>query len=116
MELFKPSNKILEMICSDGNSVQRNYEIFPFGTHEEMSLLCGLYISGIYGKLLDFYRVGLEENRKRFYFKGTYNIFGEIFKNWIDHSPEDLDLMTGLFLGDKVFVMVFTTEVLFSKT
>lgn len=31
MELFKPSEKVLEMICKDNEEPTISYKIFPFG-------------------------------------------------------------------------------------
>jgi hypothetical protein len=105
MELFKPSDKVLEMICSKNKKPLTQYEIYPFGSLEEMENLQMQYCSGIFEKIILFYREdGMaldEESKKRLNHQGIYNVIGESFKNWFDHAPENSNLVTGLFLGSK---------------
>ncbi len=103
MGLFKPSERVLEMICSDKETPLIQYEIYPFGSEKEMQDLLVQYCSGVFEKIINFYRedgLGLnEENKRRLNYQGISHVLVESFKNWIDHSPENSNLITGLFLG-----------------
>jgi hypothetical protein len=114
MDLFKPSKKVLEMICHERKSPLSSYEVFPFGTNKEMEELQCQYCSGTFAKIIEFYReegLGLnEETKRRLDYQGIYNVVGESFKNWLDHSPKNSNLVTGLFLGNKGVCYGFQDE------
>lgn len=104
MELFKPSKKVLEIICDNENPVI-SYQIYPFGSHKEMQEICSLNEAGLYEQIINFYRkdgIALnEKSKERLNYEGIYGVIGEVFKNWVYHSPENLDLSVGLFFGSK---------------
>jgi hypothetical protein len=99
MELFKPSDKILKMICSENEIPLIQYEVFPFSSYEDMQKNQGLYLEGIRGKILRFYEMFSEENKERVDLHKTLYLCNEAFKNWVNHSPENSSLESGLFLG-----------------
>jgi len=105
MGLFKPSDKILEMICLNGEKPLVQYEVYPFGSLEEMEGLQVQYCCGVFEKIIHFYRedgIALDdESKSRLNHQGISNVISESFKNWIDHAPENSILTTGLFLGPK---------------
>jgi len=105
MDFFKPSKKVLEMICNKGENPIISYEIFPFGSNREMEKILVLSEEGLFGKIIGFYRnegIGLnEETKRRLDYQGVHNVVGEVFKNWADHSPENSNLISGFFFGSK---------------
>ncbi len=105
MDFFKPSKNVLEMICSEGEMFLASYEVFPFSSQREMHELLVLYCTGIFEKIIHVYKdegIALsEEAKRRLNYQGINNVIGELFKNWIDHSPEDSTLFTGSFFGLK---------------
>jgi hypothetical protein len=105
MELFKPSKKVLEMICSEKDDLTALYEIFPFGENKEMEETRILSEVGLFESIIEFYRkegIALnEKTRQRLDYQGIHNVIGEVFKNWTDHSPENSNLISGFFFGSK---------------
>jgi hypothetical protein len=105
MNLFKPSRKVLEMICSKSNKPLIQYEIYPFG--EDMGMFETSFLGevGLYEKIIHYYNdEGMSlsmEGKSRLNYQGIHHVFGETTKNWLDHSPENLNLTVGLFFGDK---------------
>ncbi|MGV8162724.1 MAG: hypothetical protein ACP5N2_05340 [Candidatus Nanoarchaeia archaeon] len=101
MDLFMPSEKILEKICLEGEKPLVHYEIYPYGSAEEMYSNRSIYQVGLFEKIRHFYRLELDGDIDRLDIQGIQDVSGELFKNWMDHSPENSILMTGLFLGRK---------------
>lgn len=105
MDFFKPSEKVLEMICEEGENLIFSYEVFPFGSIKEMEELTPLYCTSMFEKIIHLYReegIALSEKaKKRLNYQGIYNVIGELFKNWIDHAPENSTFFTGSFFGSK---------------
>jgi len=115
MELFKPSKKVLDMICSDGKKVLSMYEIYPFGVYDEMMNLVRLYVPGILEKVWTFYELNLEKDRNRLNIQGVFGFLTEIFYNWATHSADGTDFFSGLFLGDLGVCHGFKDENFFKK-
>ncbi len=101
MDLFKPSTKILEIICKEKEKPLVSYEIFPVDFYEEMVNMSILYIESLYKKLSSFYNIKFENNKSRLNCQGVSFVALECFNNWIEHSLGNSNLFTGLFLGDK---------------
>jgi len=96
-----PSKKILDAICVEGENSVVHYEVYPYGTTSEMYFLQEIYQIGIFEKIRSFYRISLRGNQDRLDVQGINCVSGELFKNWIDHAPENSNLISGLFLGSK---------------
>jgi len=105
MELFKPSREVLEMICESKKDLIFSHEIFTFSSLNNMHELLSLYCSGLFEKIIHFYRdegIALDEkSKRRLNYQGVYNVIGESFKNWVDHAPENSNLLAGSFFGSK---------------
>jgi len=103
MELFMPSKNILKTICKEGEKPLYNYGICPFDSYNKMMQVCFFQEMGIYNQIIHFYEEDSlalnEETKSRLDINGVNSVIGEAFKNWVDHCPENLDLMIGLFLG-----------------
>ncbi len=96
MELFKPSDNILEKICKE-NSPMICYEIYPRINQEldEKNISCSLM--GLRSRLLEFYKIIDDE---RMFFSKLFNVVGESLKNCYDHGPKNESVFFGLFLGN----------------
>jgi len=114
LELFKPSKKVLEMICLDEKELLRTYEIIPFGTYHQMMESYPLVERGLFSKIISFYNEeGLalnEESKRRLDYQGIHNVTGELFKNWADHSQENSNIFAGFFFGKKGICYGFKEE------
>jgi hypothetical protein len=96
MELFMPSQRILEVIC-DPNPLY-SYEVYkrqePQRLREE---LLRSFMSGIHARIAGFYKVSFDAHRLR----GSciLSVAGEAMKNCLDHGPQDKEVVFGMFLG-----------------
>jgi len=100
MDLFKPSEKVLDMICSDGKKVLSMYGLYPFGTYDEMMAPSTLHFVGVHERIVHFYGDDLRGEDSRLNTQATSDIVLELFYNWATHSADGTDFFSGLFLGD----------------
>ncbi|MGV8086195.1 MAG: hypothetical protein ACP5N1_01060 [Candidatus Woesearchaeota archaeon] len=101
MDLFKPSQKLLDAICKEGEIPLIHYGVFPYGPVDYMYEFQMLYGPGLFEEINSFYCHELNGDKKRLDIQGIHNVSGELFKNWIDHAPEGHNLVTGTYLGRK---------------
>ena len=102
MKLFKPSEKILEIICSDVDELSYSYEIYPKRTMNLNERDVRLFVPRLYSGIQEFYDLGLEIRvGGRLAYQKIWNVSGEALKNCYDHGPKNKEVLFGLFLGDK---------------
>ena len=104
MDLFKPSNKILEVICSGEKNPKINYNpliSYEVITGQEKELDTS-FISGLCTQIEEYYRIDLDEDSKRRLSRQKVGLlFSKVAKNCIDHSPTGKEIFTiGFFFGN----------------
>lgn len=102
MELFKPSKKMLERICSNeelGNNPLVHYQIIE----NQFNGLNKMFVTGLLSKIYSYYDINHdEESRMRLDVQTAALLFSEGVKNGLDHSEKGKEIMTvGIFFGDK---------------
>lgn len=102
MELFKPSKKILEVICGQ-RAPLTVYEIYHRSKSKIMQeRQIQSFFSGLSARLCEFYKINLnDETRRQLGIQQVWEVSGEMLKNCFDHGPKDKDIWFGLFLGNK---------------
>lgn len=107
MELFKPSKKILEMICKKREKPLISYEIY---LRENLSYnlrgVYNLFFPSLNTRLSEFYRFTQEEEQE--YFQYTLQPVEDAFGNCVDHGKGDISI--GIFLGSKGVCYGFLDE------
>ncbi len=97
MDLFKPSRKLLEKICDEGNYLS-NYEIYlREDIDNNIQRVYNSFFPSLDSKLSHFYKFGSEKHHE--FFQPHFVLVEEIFKNCCDHSKGDVEI--GMFFGDK---------------
>jgi hypothetical protein len=97
MNLFRPSENILEKICED--EVVSLYETYTRDDEHTDEIKIRLFAIGLYYKTCEFYSLFNDESK----LDGpkTISIAGEAMKNCYHHGPKDKEILFGLFFGDK---------------
>jgi hypothetical protein len=101
MLLFKPSEKVLELICSGERSPHIHYN--PLISYEvilgQNKGVDGSFLTGLCSRIEEYYRIGLEKERLNT--RRVISVFGEAAENCVKHSPTGKEKFTiGLFLGN----------------
>ena len=97
MELFNPSKRILEKICSEGEKPVNSWIIYkPFGEGYGVP-----FFVGIISNILEYYKIDSNKREiKRLSRKKIHASYYEAMKNCFDHGPKK-EVISGLFLGSK---------------
>ncbi len=101
MRLFKPSGKIMEMICSGEKNPLIHYN--PLISYEvitgQTKGVDGSFLTGLCSRIEEYYGIGLEKDRLST--NRVSSVFMEAAENCVKHSPNGKDdFAVGIFLGN----------------
>jgi len=101
MDLFMPSNKILEKIC-EKDELLCSYDIYPRGDGRFNEEMTKQFITKLSPVISDFYKINfVQEERSELSVQKIFYVAGESLKNCYDHGPKDKAILFGLFLGNR---------------